>query len=977
MRCQTLSIVIRVCALVCCAWAILAPALAETPRETPLSTADELATFELADDQLTIELVASEPELNSPVAISWDADGRMYVAEMIDYPLGPTAGKISLLEDRDGDGRYEHATVFAKGLNFPNGVLAAQGGVFITAAPDLLFMRDNDGDGVADETRIVFTGFAEGNQQLRANGLTWGLDGWIYGANGRSDGAVRAPNDPPEKAVSIRARDFRFRPDGSRFEATSGQSQFGQASDDWGNRFLGWNTIPIRHAVFDQAQMDRSPLLAPQGVRDIADPADNGEVFPRSPRPQTFNRERTDYYNAMCGLTIFRGDQLGPQYQGNAFVGESLTSLVHRRVLEPAGVTFVSRRGESGREFLASRDNWFHPVYMTTGPDGALYVVDFYRRWVEHPAFVAESLRKGVEWQHGTGHGRIWRIRRRDAQRKHSPLPGKMSSAELVEQLRSPNGWRRDTAQRLLIERHEPNSVDSLRALCADKSPPTAKIHALWTLENLLSLKDKDLAHALADTDEHVLVQALRLASPRVAVSAELRRAVDALAAKSSPLVDFHLANTLAMLSGSEQLNALRTIAGRDAEDPLVPWAIVAALDGSAADFLRPLMTEDAWRQQPSAGRLRFLKLVAARSVADERLGPWTACLDLITAKHPGPGDLALLAGLGQGLSEQGKLLPSALAENNAASDSRTAALKSAVAAARELAAQNNSSIDQRVIAIEALAHCDPAAGELLASLVEPEMPQEIQSAAAAAAAQTDTATAEAMFEKWGALTTTTRRALVSAALRSAATRAALVAALEEQHVLVRELEPGVREALVAVRDPELAARFKKLLDAAAATGNRQQVIDQYAPVLATAGDAQRGAKVFEKQCLTCHAVQGRGQKVGPDLSSIGSRPKETLLVDILDPSRQVSANFVAYTLVTKRGQILSGLIAAEAAGSITLVRSEGATEVVERSQLEELRSSGKSLMPEGLEQVVSPADMADLLAFLATPEAKLFSSPR
>src|SRR5205814_538236 len=143
-----------------------------------------------------------------------------------------------LLEDRDNDGRYEQATVFASGLNFPNGVLAARGGVFVTAAPDILFLKDKDGDGKADEKHVVFTGFGEGNQQLRANGLTWGLDNWIYGANGRSDGQVRRPTDPPEKAVSIRTRDFRFRPDGSQFEATSGQSQFGQARDDWGNRFL-------------------------------------------------------------------------------------------------------------------------------------------------------------------------------------------------------------------------------------------------------------------------------------------------------------------------------------------------------------------------------------------------------------------------------------------------------------------------------------------------------------------------------------------------------------------------------------------------------------------------------------------------------------------------------------------------------------------------------------------------------------------
>ena len=252
-----------------------------------------------------------------------------------------------------------------------------------------MFLRDSDGDGVADERRVVFTGFGEGNQQLRANGLVWGLDNWIYGANGRSDGLVRRPDDRPQNGVSIRTRDFRFRPDGSHFEPVIGQSQFGQTRDDWGNRFLSWNTIAIRQTLFDEADLARNPQLAGHAVVNLADPADSGEVFPLAPRPQTFNRESTNHYNALCGLTIFRGDALGAEKKGQAFVGESLCGLVHHRALTPRGPTFLSRRVESGKEFLAGADPWFHPVFLATGPDGALYVADFYRRWVEHPQFVA------------------------------------------------------------------------------------------------------------------------------------------------------------------------------------------------------------------------------------------------------------------------------------------------------------------------------------------------------------------------------------------------------------------------------------------------------------------------------------------------------------------------------------------------------------------------------------------------------------
>src|SRR5213595_3468632 len=206
-------------------------ALAVSAADPPLSPDRELATFHFADSSLTADLVAAEPDAVAPVAIAWDADGRLFVAEMTDYPSGPVSGRIRMLEDRDGDGRYECATVFADKIAFPNGVMPWNAGILVTAAPDILFFKDNDHDGHADERRVILTGFAEGNQQLRANGLYWGLDNWIYGANGRSDGEVRWADYPTNKAVSIRRRDFRFRPRTQQVEAVAGHSQFGTAHD--------------------------------------------------------------------------------------------------------------------------------------------------------------------------------------------------------------------------------------------------------------------------------------------------------------------------------------------------------------------------------------------------------------------------------------------------------------------------------------------------------------------------------------------------------------------------------------------------------------------------------------------------------------------------------------------------------------------------------------------------------------------------
>src|SRR5437899_6900163 len=316
---------------------------AAEPATNALSPEQELASFHLADPELTIELVAAEPDVISPVAIAFDAEGRLFVAEMIDYPNASTGGRIRLLEDRDADGHYKRATVFADDLPFPNGVLPWKEGVLITAAPNIWYLKDTKGDGRADERRIMFTGFAPGNQQLRVNGLTWGLDNWVYGANGRSDGDVRG--DSAGATVPVRGHDFRFRPETGQFEAVAGRSQFGLALDDWGNRFLSWNTIPIRHEVLPERYLDRNRHLAStESLLDIIEAGDTGRVFPLTPPPLTFNNDSVKNFNALAGLTIYRGEGLGAKYRGNAFMGESLLNLVHRRVLEPDGVTFVARR---------------------------------------------------------------------------------------------------------------------------------------------------------------------------------------------------------------------------------------------------------------------------------------------------------------------------------------------------------------------------------------------------------------------------------------------------------------------------------------------------------------------------------------------------------------------------------------------------------------------------------------------------------
>ncbi len=383
-----------------------------TAAPGPLSPSEALDAFQV-EPGARVELVAAEPLVRDPVVLCFDADGRMLVVEGCSYPqLGEnplTLGTVALLEDADGDGRFEKRTTFAEGFTFPNGILPWDGGVFLTCAPDIWFLKDTIGDGLADVRRVVLTGFGTGSssEQLRVAAPALGPDGWIYITSGLTDAKVTSPLHPERPAVTAKRQDGRFHPETFVYEPLVGTGQFGQCFDALGHRFVSSNRNPLMHAVLSPGILQRNPHFAfTDTVENVVPIA--ARVYPISPDttaatyiPGLINQQHSGTYTGASGICI-RGR--------SAFICESAQNLVQRQVLKPSGATFRAEHPTPGRDFLASPDQWFRPVNVTIGPDGALYICDMVRQFIDHPRYLPEPIRDKLPFRAGTDKGRIWRV---------------------------------------------------------------------------------------------------------------------------------------------------------------------------------------------------------------------------------------------------------------------------------------------------------------------------------------------------------------------------------------------------------------------------------------------------------------------------------------------------------------------------------------------------------------------------------------
>ncbi len=949
---------------------------AESPKpDVPALAPDEAVRSIHVPEGFVLDLVAAEPQVIDPVAFDWDTRGRLWVVEMFDYPLGGEGGgRVRMLEDRDGDGRYETATLAADGLNFPNGILTWRDGVIVTAAPDILFLRDTDGDGRLDERTVLITGLGEGNQQLRANGLRWGLDNWAYVAAGGHHGKygldTKIRSTRTGKDVAIGSRDFRFRPDTGEIDPQSGPTQFGRNRDDFGRWFGTQNSNPLWHYVLDDHYLRRNPHVpAPDPRVQMFDRA-NPPVYHRTRSETRFHSfEHAGHYTSACSGMIYRGDQLPPREAVHAFVCEPTHSVVQHLVLEARGVSFTGRRvgGADEPDFFASNDPWCRPVMVRTGPDGGVWIADMYRYMIEHPAWLPEAGKAAMLpfYRVGDDRGRIYRVRRAGAVMRPVPDLEALDPAELVALLASPNGWIRDKAQQLLLWRGGDEATAALRELARDASRPLGRLHALCTLDGLGRLDAPLVADALTDAHPGVRENALRLAESR------LRPPVEAAALKlvddPAVRVQFQLALTLGEFPASPAAaGALATLLHRHADDP---YFVTAALSSAVPHRTQLIAHLARDRHKPGA---RLVGPLVEMSLATGDTGAVATLLTPLLDRAAGELAPADLLDAGQMLD----LLAHRKATGViAAHDDLRGAHDRLIAACRQQMNSDNAPANRRLACAALLtrvaAHRAEALDHLLACIGHGTSPDDLARALAALAHGGDASIAQRLIERLNGLTPAARARVIDQLLGRAAWTKQLLAAIEAGTIPSSMLDATQRGRLLQHPDKSLRAIAAKSLGGDGAS-SRAQVIARYRPALELAGDAQRGAAVYARACAACHRHGDQGVALGPDMITVASHPPEKLLINIIDPNVDIQPGYHAYNCRLKSGEQLFGLLASESASSITMKLPDGSPRVILRSDIADLHSTGVSLMPPGLEAAITLQEMSDLIAFInAKPEAK------
>jgi putative membrane-bound dehydrogenase-like protein len=955
----------------------------------PVEPSDAVATLQIADG-LRVEIVAAEPLVRDPIAITFDESGNAYVAELAPYnayakPDAQTHGTVCRLTDTDGDGRFDQRTEFATDLTFPTGLLWYDGGLLVGDAPDLKYLRDADSDGRADSSEVLLTGFGSdhaGEGQL--NSFYWGLDNRIYISTGQDGGRVRAPHQAESGAIETRNRTLVFDPQTKTFELTSGGGQYGMGRDDWGQIYVCQNSLPVMTLMYDDRYIERNPhMTAPPPAAAIHAEGKYARLFRQSP-PESWRVIRTQlrkqgkfagpveegrisgFFTAAAGVNVYRGDALPPEYQGNLFVGEAANNLVHRAQVtaKPTdGIERTAKRIDQGTEFIAGTDTWFRPVQIANAPDGSLYVLDMYRELIEGAAFLPPQLLAQMDPLAGSDRGRIYRVVPAAFKSRATPNLATLSTSELVPLLAHPNGWRRDTAARLIFERQDTSCIPALRVLASKSNEPLGRLHALYALSGLNMLTAVDLLNALADTSPGVRQHALRLSESMLTSSTELSKRAASLATDSDPQVRYQLAFSSGHLDRELRDPVLIQLLQRDGQSVWMRVAAQSSLGADAAKVFGELLNDNSFAAAPHGQE--FLQSLAVQSLKskNEDLPVVVAALDRQLEKNGGHTELA-----NDLISKLLELGPPGTAQQLAklSHGGVRKAIDDLMASAEEHALDDSLATSDRIAAIQRLAAGGFATTEAtFDELLSPSQPPEVQDAALRSCLRMqDDDVAALIIDKWSALTPSLRATALGVLCSRQAWTEQLLTAMEAADIPTSDVDSARASQLTQHTSATIRDRATKLLSGGKEAA-REEVFTSYQSALLQNGNVEAGRAIFRRTCASCHELDGVGTQIGADLHAVADRGSEAVMLNILDPNREVKPQFVTYVVLTTDGVTVSGMIAAETANELTFAQSDGTRVTIPRSDIDEMTSTGKSLMPDGLEREIDIGEMADLLAYL------------
>lgn len=971
--------------------------------QSPLQPAVSLKHLAVPDE-FAVELFAAEPDIGKPIAMAWDHRGRLWLCETVDYPNekqpeGSGRDRIRICEDTDGDGRADRFTVFAEGLSIPTSIAFARGGVVVHQAPETLFFIDTDGDDRADVREVLFTGWDTGDTHAGPSNLRYGLDNWLWGVVGYSGFRGRIGGEMQDFRMGL----YRMRPDGQQLEFLRGNN-----NNCWGLGFteeglvLGSTAngnpvvyLPIPNRYYEQVRGWSSSVLGNSAISNTY-------------YPITEKVRQVDFhggFTSAAGGALYTARTYPSQYWNRTqFVSDPTGHLTATFVLNRKGSDFTAFNAWN---MVASDDEWTAPIVAEVGPDGHMWVIDWYNFIIQHnPTPVGYQTGKGNAYEiplRDKTHGRILRVVYRGAAATPRLKLDPQNARQLVETLSHSNqGWRLH-AQRLLVERGQADVKPALLQLIANRQVDelglnVGAIHALWTLHGLGQItSDKpETLKAVAAALQHPSAGVRRNALAVMPHDEQTVAAILQAHALTDPNPDVRLAGFLALAdSPANPLAAAAILAALgepgNMNDRWIPDAATAAAARQETLLLKAL----AGQLKPTPAHEALVRRVSEHIARGPQRAELADVFGLLTRTSPVIRK-AVLAGLAKGwpANESLSLNESAVQQLVAWLPDLDADAKSLLvglasrwqlagfeAATRSLAEdllaivtrEDVGDVDRGDAARQLIEFrkSDPQAAADLLSVLSPRSSPELAKAVLAAVGVSEAKeTGDAVLSRLDSLTPSARPLAVQLLLGRADWTSSLLAGLEAGRIKWGDLTLDQKQSLTNHPQAAIAELALTLLKQGGGLpdANRQKVIDELSPVALSTGDAVHGKLVYQQQCAKCHKHGGAGpggENIGPDLTGMAAHPKAELLVHILDPSRSVEGNFRLYLASLVDGQTISGLLASENRTAIELVDTQAKRHQIQRSDIEELVASTKSVMPEGFEKQISPADLRDLLEFL------------